>query len=441
MKQTIKYVRLALAALVFWSTIYKTYGMSNSQNKSWEDMENKILSNIFAQTPQDDIFKAVRKGNIKRVQQLLTENKDLVNTRDKNLWTPLLYACDHVIRPNNVDLSMIKFLVENGARVNPAPISLTTIFEEQKQKKNESTLNDKNTIALTPLQLVCEHNDTTAIAYLLSKGATVDGMNTQEILGPPLLLVCLKNNLPAIKLLLQHWARTNVFGAFWHTPLVAVCDKDNLNALKLLLLHRANPNWCNQGRYLIQRTCNNSNSQALALLMTAGVHLAESDLIHFPKELQSLVQKALPINDPLRYALNKTCMNPDVYAFLRAIKQGKIKKMTTIIKKRPKVLLAVNGCGCTALHFAVRFGKRTITEHLLDYGLDSNAEDRYGIPPIRDAIRNGNIDMIELLRKNGLRASSVKYYDLVSASQKNNDPNLVQRILSAFHKPGSTQCK
>lgn len=109
-----------------------------------------------------DIFEAVRTGNISRVEALMKENKDTINSVNENGFTPLIIATyrnqlaivEYLIN-NNVDINYIsqegsallgacykgnteltKLLLENGADVNTVSPQKTSALIFAVQSRN-----------------------------------------------------------------------------------------------------------------------------------------------------------------------------------------------------------------------------------------------------------------------------------------------------------------
>lgn len=89
-----------------------------------------------------EIFDAIEKGDLKRVEELTAENPGVVNERDKNDFTPLHKAA------YSGKLDVVKFLVEKGADVNV-----------------------KDKYGVTPLKMAQEWGRTEIIGYLKWKEA------------------------------------------------------------------------------------------------------------------------------------------------------------------------------------------------------------------------------------------------------------------------------
>lgn len=62
----------------------------------------------------EDIKAAITSNNYETVARLITENKEIVNSRDNFNRTPLYISC-YVDNPN---LNIVQLLVENGAALN-----------------------------------------------------------------------------------------------------------------------------------------------------------------------------------------------------------------------------------------------------------------------------------------------------------------------------------
>ncbi|KAJ3424374.1 ankyrin repeat-containing protein [Anaeramoeba flamelloides] len=154
----------------------------------------------------------LKTGTFKQIKEVVTpKNVNLIINEKKQ--TPLQVVC----KREDLKLSIVKFLVKQGANIN-----------------------HRDFYGCTALYQVCElkKKKLKVISYLISKGAD---LNTQNEVTEPILLALLekkrKPDPELIKLLLQNGASLSVFNAEGLTPLDLVCQQKepNLEIIQLFI--------------------------------------------------------------------------------------------------------------------------------------------------------------------------------------------------------------
>jgi len=112
-----------------------------------------------------NIFQAIEKKDIKRVEEILKDKGFDVNKADKYGRTPLFLACDK----NNIEL--VTLLLNNGAK---------------------ESVNKANQYGGTPLFRACNKNNPELVTLLLASGANVDQMSLNSGQSKPEILKLLK---------------------------------------------------------------------------------------------------------------------------------------------------------------------------------------------------------------------------------------------------------
>lgn len=95
----------------------------------------------------------------------------------------------------------------------------------------------------------------------------------------------------------------------------------------------------------------------------------------------------------------------------RAVKQGVVGKVKTMLNAHPELVHATDKLGATPLHWAVICDRPDIAKLLLARGADVNAVDDYGMTPLHKASSFNRKAMSELLISKGadMDARGVKY--------------------------------
>lgn len=174
----------------------------------------------------DPIHDAARKGDVKKIKEMLQSDPKLVSARDNNGDTPLHAAALHG------QLAAAQALVDAGADVNAKnnyppflPDDLNQVY---------STNNHQDPVIL--LQLQGAHRS----RELNSQGITANEMKNGYT--PLDLAEFASSHNKMMQLLVSHGADVNARAASGATPLFWAVMRDQKDDVKFLLDHGANPN-------------------------------------------------------------------------------------------------------------------------------------------------------------------------------------------------------
>ncbi|MFC1842291.1 ankyrin repeat domain-containing protein [Candidatus Dependentiae bacterium] len=210
-----------------------------------------LLATLFASSLSlavNNIFVAIKKGNLKEVKRLIEEEKVDVNKVDFFDKNPLYWAC----RKGNFE--MVKYLLKNGANksINKASYGKTPLYWAcyndnleivrllLKNGAKESI--NKASYGETPLYWACYHNNLEMMKLLLLNGANKESINKASYGKTPLYWACYNDNLEIVRLLLKNSANKSINKAtdkYGRTPLYWACWHNNLEIVKLLLKNDA----------------------------------------------------------------------------------------------------------------------------------------------------------------------------------------------------------
>jgi ankyrin repeat protein len=172
------------------------------------------------------IHDAARKGDVKKVKELLASDPKLVNDKDKDGDTPLHQAALHG------QLAVAQALIDAGANVNAK--NNYPPFIPDDLGKEFSTSNHQDPVILLHSQAVNTTNELNA-----------QGVTSKELKDgytPLDLAEFATNHNKVLQLLVAHGADVNARAASGATPLFWAVMRDQKDDVKFLLDHGANPN-------------------------------------------------------------------------------------------------------------------------------------------------------------------------------------------------------
>ena len=172
------------------------------------------------------IHDAARKGDVKKIKELLASDPKLVSDRDKSGDTPLHQAALHG------QLAVVQVLIDAGADVNAR--NNYPPFIPDDLNKEYSTSNHQDPIILL-------HSQSADVSNELN----TQGVTTKELKNgyTPLDLAEFANNHnKMVQLLIAHGADVNLQAASGATPLFWAVMRDQKDDARFLLDHNANPN-------------------------------------------------------------------------------------------------------------------------------------------------------------------------------------------------------
>lgn len=109
----------------------------------------QLQAQISSEINNSEIFRAVKTGDLKQVQTLLEAEPSLLESKDKDGYTPLIKACD------DMQLDIAEYLIDKDADVNA-----------------------KGALGITPLIAIRKRREASVrlVQYLIKKGADVNAI-------------------------------------------------------------------------------------------------------------------------------------------------------------------------------------------------------------------------------------------------------------------------
>ena len=221
------------------------------QIKELESNQNvQIVFQPILQKPQcfqKSIFQACKEGNLPSVQWLIEIENVSINKRfvkksdeEKNLYTPLHYACEYS------QLLIVQYLIYKGANIeakshsNDYPIhcaskgGLLPVVQYLIEKHNID-VDIRGSCKKTPLQYACLNGHLSIAEYLISKGANVKAKD--EYKDFVIHYACMGGLLPIVQYLIekQNVAVDIKNGSHDMTPLHYACSFGHLKIAEYLI--------------------------------------------------------------------------------------------------------------------------------------------------------------------------------------------------------------
>ena len=240
----------------------------------------------------DPIHDAARKGNLKKVKEILASDPKAVSAQDANGDTPLHQAALHG------QYAVAEALIAAGADVNAKnsyppfiPDDLGKFFSSSNHQdpvillhsQASNTTNEMNTQGLiakdvknngyTPLHLAefaSDHNK--MMQLMIAHGANVNAQGSSG--ATALFWAVMRDQKDDVKFLLAHGANPNLTNAYGDTPLIAAVELGYVSLVQPLVESGADVNAQNQNlmRALGYAMSNNQDDSIVDYLKKHGAH-------------------------------------------------------------------------------------------------------------------------------------------------------------------------
>lgn len=306
-------------------------------------------------TLNSQLLVAIQNNDVPRAHQLFqagvdTDTRFSINSQKR----PALCLC---VENNASD--MVQLLVELGVSINQG-----------------------DSVGLTPLHLACTHGYPNLVGLLLKARANVNARNHQN--RTPLHLAAMRGNQVITDMLLSHGANVNVIDEDGRTPLHCAVSSANSEIAELLLAAQACP---------------------------TEVDIWGNTALHYAVDVSgvkaSTVQK-LSKTFPEAVSVANSGMETPLHIAVRSGRHDAEDVLRAILEVTTKVALNTQGSlGHTPLHIAVLEHHLKLLQLLLTAGADTNTEDHLGHSPIVSAARDENLGAVALLVAGGARTKQL----------------------------------
>jgi cytohesin len=300
------------------------------------------------------IHAAAKDGDLEKVKALLSDNPELVSSRDQG-WTPLHVAVEfgkkdvaELLLVNKADINAKVLVTMSSGSDTLLALTYRTIYGDS-----------------TPIRLAVAQGNKDVVELLLAMGADIN-MKDNLVGVTPLFLAVEAAEKDIAELLLVNKADVNSMTNFGYTPLHEAVLRGDKDMVELLLAKGANVN------------ARNANAM-LDNLGYAPLHMARNKDI-----VELLLTKGADANVKDNAGLTPLHSAAD-------------KRIAELLLAKGADVNVKNNAGMTPLHRATS----KVAELLLAKRADVNARDKSGDTPLHNAASGFSKDIVEVLLANG----------------------------------------
>ncbi len=381
-------------------------------------------SKIEADIP-DTLLKAIEKGNLGKVKQLIELGADL-NTKNENQQTALYIAA------KNNQFAILKYLIEQGADI------------QAKEKDN-----------LSILHRAVESNHLSMARYLIEKGADSFAKNNDKktpfdraknknyielvnyFLDEKSLLEAVeKGDLKKIKLLTElKYAYIETKNIQQQTALYTAVKKNHFSVVKYLVEQGANINAREKDGWSILHRAVETNKLSIVQYLVengADLHARTNYNKETPLEMAKNDKKDQEIIAYLENAVLQLQVQRD-NRLLENAEKGNLEKVKQLLNEGANIH-AKNNAQQTALYVAVRGNQFSVMNYLVEQGANINAREKDGWSILHRAVATNNLAIVEYLVENGADLDAKTNYNketpLEMAKNDKKDQEIIQYLIN-----------
>ena len=398
------------------------------------DKKEVTLTDLLLYQPafSCSLIDACKANNLKLVELLLKRTGADANMIDERRETSLVYACMN----GNLEAALLLFLY--GATYEMSSTSPRDALAMCKTKPNQELSAFLYSVELqvndeTPLSFACSKENLRAIKLLLNHGA-----DANEGEPRPIFSACKSGNISLVRLLLRRKANLNVLNRRGETPLSYACLKGNLDLARLLLKYGSS---VTMGRTLpITGACKAGNMDLVQLLFSQygdlnrlmndyGSHIPfffrDADILgrfmdqggaNFETTDGCNLLSYANSEDAVQLLLDRGLKLESTDCFQRSpLHQVESAEAARALIDRGAKVTATDMLGLTPLHYIVGINRRSryfVLRELLDKGADIHARCLNKTTPLHSACAEDNkfaFDTVGLLLRHGAPVDAVDH--------------------------------
>ena len=193
--------------------------------------------NTGAVEPNQQLFEAIKKGDIARVKELLKEKPGLSTASDQKGRTATLYA----VYAGHKEIA--ELLIASGVKPNIFEAAATGRIDRVRQllDKNPELVHAYSPDGWTALHLA-NFDNINVVKLLLDRGADINAVSKNKLVATPLQGTVVFKKVEFGRLLLDRGANASPRGEEGTTPLHEAAGSSQMEFAKLLIEHGADVN-------------------------------------------------------------------------------------------------------------------------------------------------------------------------------------------------------
>ncbi|MHB8567379.1 MAG: ankyrin repeat domain-containing protein [Nitrososphaerales archaeon] len=186
----------------------------------------------------DEYFKAIKQGEIAKVDQMVGRNSNLVNSRNESGMSGVIVATYYGQK------EIARLLVSKGAILDIFEASMVGELDSARRhvEKDKNLVNEYSSDGFTALHLAAFFGQLEVAKFLIAEGANVNAVAKNMMKVAPLHSAVARSQLEISELLLQKGADANAKQETNFTPLHAAAQNGNVAITELLLKYGADMN-------------------------------------------------------------------------------------------------------------------------------------------------------------------------------------------------------
>ncbi len=371
-----------------------------------------VLASISLLIGVSDMKTAINNGDLVQVKSMIEGNKDLLESKIDNYFSPLNFASIE----GKTDI--VEYLVEKDADINTKDREGSIPLQNAAVKgyldiakilvEKGSDVNYKDNNDVTPLHFACMSGNFKLVKFLIDKGADINAVSKAG--RKPIFEAVWGADLETIRFLEKMGGDLKDVNSYGNTPIHFAARNGNIELIEYILSKGYDLNQKNDaGQVPIVWAVAGNTPEVIKFLKEKGADINAKDsdgkslmfnaAARGSKETIELLQSyGLDINEKDNFG-----MTP----LLSAIRGGK-ETVEFLLDKgaeiAPKECMSGNSCtidGTTTLHHAMYANNPEIVELLIKRKAPLNVIDSNGSTPLMIAVNRGSDEIAQLLIDNG----------------------------------------
>jgi uncharacterized protein len=211
-----------------------------------------------------EFLEVVQTGDLARAQALLAVNSALAECRSANGLSAVMLAT------YNAQADIVELLLDTPIQLNiheAAALGKMSRIEQILHQQPE-LVNTCSVDGFTPLGLAAFFGHPTAVRTLISAGAECNKPSSNDLAACPLHSAVAARHVAVAEILLEAGADLNARYSSGYTPLIAAAENGQAAMVRLLLRHGADPTLCREDGMKAIDLARLQNAEAVVSLLS-----------------------------------------------------------------------------------------------------------------------------------------------------------------------------